>query len=95
MFTTKVDAMPPDELLEAVRRRPFQPFRMCLTDGQAYEVYHPENCMPGRRVAIVGLTPEPSQVLHERHVLVDLLHVVRLEPIDASKVPGDGQGKGT
>ena len=46
----------------------------------------------GRRSAIVGLTHDPAQTLYDSTVLVDLLHIVRLEPLEAAGVPGDGQG---
>ena len=34
--------MRPDDLLEYVRKQPFQPFRMHLTDGNSYDIRHPE-----------------------------------------------------
>ena len=74
--------MPPEDLLEAVRRRPFVPFRLCLTDGQSYEIRHPELVLPGRRTTTVGLPSDADVPLYEHTVVVDLIHIVRLEPID-------------
>jgi len=75
--------MAPQDILEAVRRRPFAPFRITLTEGSSYEVRHPELCMVGRRSAIVGI-PKPGgrDELFDRSVTIDLLHVVKLEPVD-------------
>ena len=56
--------MAPEELASAVRRRPFVPFRLTLTEGSVYEVRHPELCMPGRRSAVLGLTaPDASDTV--------------------------------
>jgi hypothetical protein len=75
--------MAPEELASAVRRRPFVPFRLTLTEGSTYEIRHPELCMPGRRSALIGLNPSnETDLLFDRSVTVDLLHVVKLEPLD-------------
>lgn len=76
--------MPPEELLALVRRRPFVPFRIHLTDGTVYEVRHPELVMPGRRAAIIGFPADPDEPLYQRHETVALIHIVRLEPLEAS-----------
>ena len=76
--------MAPEELRDVLRRQPFQPFRLVMTDGQAYEVRHPDLMMVGRRSAIVGLTGQPGRTFYERTVQVDLLHVIRLEPLEAA-----------
>lgn len=78
--------MAPQELLDAVRRRPFVPFRLYLTDGASYEIRHPELIMPGHRSVIVGLPSDVDVPLYERAATVDLLHVVRIEPIDGQTV---------
>ena len=83
--------MSPQELSDMVKRQPFEPFRIVMTDGQGYDIRHPELLMVGTRVAIVGLTTQPAQTLFERHVLVDLLHVIRIEPLPAAAPPtGNG-----
>jgi len=74
----------PEELRDVLRTQPFQPFRLVMTDGQAYEIRHPDLMMVGRRSAIVGLTGQPGRTLYERTVQVDLLHVIRLEPLESA-----------
>jgi hypothetical protein len=86
--------MDPKELAGAVRRRPFIPFRLTLTEGSTYDVRHPEFCMVGKRSAIVGLAAlEETDYLFERSVTLDLLHVVKLEPLEAL-VPPKSNGAG-
>ena len=77
--------MAPEELAAALRRRPFAPFRLTLTEGSTYDIRHPELCMAGRRSAVIGLAaPGDPDLLFERSVTVDLLHVVKLEPLEAA-----------
>jgi hypothetical protein len=83
--------MAPEELATAVRRRPFVPFRLTLTEGSTYEIRHPELCMAGRRSAVLGLTaPDASDLLFDRSVTIDLLHVVKLEPLEAPTAETNG-----
>jgi hypothetical protein len=35
--------MRPEELTELLRVRPFVPLRIHLTDGQSYEIHHPDH----------------------------------------------------
>jgi hypothetical protein len=44
-----------EDVREFLRRQPFRPFRMTLTDGRSYDVMHPELALLGRNVVIVGL----------------------------------------
>jgi len=83
--------MPPRELAQALSRRPFVPFRLHITDGTTYDVKHSELLMVFPRSAIVGLPSSAYPLpLLERYEVVDLLHIVRLEPLDTSKAAGDG-----
>ena len=73
--------MAPNELRDALKRQPFQPFRLVMTDGIGYEIRHPDLLWVGQRTAQVGLTGEPSQTFYERSIHVDLLHIIRMEPL--------------
>ena len=77
--------MAPQELRDALKESPFQPFRLVMTDGQGYEIRHPDLLWVGKLTAMVGLTGDPGQTFYERAVKVDLLHVIRLEPLEAKK----------
>jgi hypothetical protein len=80
--------MPPDEVLTAVRRRPFEPFRIHVTDGSVYDISHPDMILPGRRALVVGLPGDPQRPF-EHFVTIALLHVTRMEPVTA---PPSGDG---
>ena len=84
--------MPLADLLQMIRRRPFQAFRLYVTDGASYEVRHPDLIMAGSRSVLIGL-PNPGQAdpVYEHYVNVDLVHITRLEPIPLATSPANGQ----
>ena len=48
--------LPPGRcLLQALRKRPLEPFRIQVSDGSSYEVRHPELVMVGLRSAAIGV----------------------------------------
>jgi hypothetical protein len=80
--------MDPKELLSATRRRPFVPFRLTSTEGGVYDVRHPEFCMVGKRSVVLGLQPlEDDQELFDHSLTLDLLHIVKLEPLESGAPP--------
>jgi hypothetical protein len=80
--------MSPEELRDALRQHPFEPFRLVMTDGTGFEIRHPDLLWIGQRTAMVGLTGQPGQTFYERSVKVDLLHVIRIEPLEATPPTG-------
>lgn len=73
--------MNPQAIRDALHTRPFEPFRLVMTDGASYDIYHPDLLMVGQNALIVGLASDPHSDLFERTIKVALLHVVRLEPL--------------
>jgi hypothetical protein len=63
---------------------------MHLSDGAAFDVTHPELVLLGRRSLILGLAARPKDTLYERAIDVDLIHIVRMEQIEATAQRGDG-----
>jgi hypothetical protein len=75
--------MRPDDVLQLVRRRPFEPFRIHISDGTVYHIKGPEMAMVERSTVHVGVAlPEQTDILVE--VVVSLLHITRLEPMSAA-----------
>ena len=77
-----------EDLRDRLREHPFRPFRLVLTEGTVYEVRHPELFMLGKRSVVIGLTGDPAETVYDRTALVDLFHIVRLEPLEASAASG-------
>ncbi len=82
--------MPRQDIERELRRRPFRPFRMHLTDGTSSEVLHPELVLLGRRSLVLGLAASAEETFYERAVDVDLIHIVRMEDIQPRKSRRDG-----
>jgi hypothetical protein len=74
--------MAPEELRDTLRRSPFEPFQLVMTDGTGYDIRHPDLMLVGHRSAMVGWTGDPAQTFYERSVKVELLHIIRLEPLE-------------
>ena len=83
--------MPPQPLLQALLQKPFMPFRLHVTDGTVYEIRHPDLVWvaPTPGYAVIGVaSTQPATI--ERHEVVALAHVTRLEPLGTPAASGDG-----
>ncbi|MGH7173041.1 MAG: hypothetical protein ACRELF_23810 [Gemmataceae bacterium] len=74
--------MPPAELVQMLRVRPFTPFRIYLDDGTLYEVRQPEFVIVSVASAIVAFLDPDHPGLYRSWEIVDLRHIVRLERIE-------------
>jgi hypothetical protein len=73
--------MRPEDIRDFLQRKPFQPFRLTLTDGLTYEVRHPEMAMVGRSIVAIGMpAPNDPGPVFDRLVTVSLLHIMQVEP---------------
>ena len=75
--------MSPTEIQAHLRRAPFRPIRVHLTDGSSYEIRHPELALLTRRDLAIALDIGPDG-LPDRNIFCDPLHVVRIEQIDGT-----------
>lgn len=82
--------MRPEELLKLLRRRPFIPLLLHMTDGQTYEIRHPDNVIVSRSYANIGTTPDPATGVLEGVEYCSLLHIVRVEELQAAATPSNG-----
>ena len=73
--------MRPNDLLELVRRQPFAPFRLHVTDGTTYDVRHPDQIIVLRSRAV--LAAGGDDVVPDRLEHVALVHIVRIEEMPA------------
>jgi hypothetical protein len=79
--------MRPEEIRELVRRQPFVPMRLHVTDGKTYDIRHPENVLISRGRVDIGVSDDPASGVAERVDFVSLLHIVRSEDITPSQPP--------
>lgn len=86
------NVMAPADLLQALHKKPFEPFRIQVSDGTTYDVRHPELVMVGLRAVMIGIPANETQPVYEHVDTVSLGHVVKLLPI-AAGTSGNGQSK--
>ena len=84
-----------EDLREWVRRQPFEPFALYLTDGTVYQVHHREMALVTRRTITLGVLAHPDDNVPDRSTTVSLLHVVRVEPLSGGATSrGNGPNGG-
>jgi hypothetical protein len=84
--------MGPTGLLGALRRKPFEPFRIITSDGTCYDVRHPDLVVVTVTDAIVGFPDSTVSGAWSGFDIVGLDHIVRLEQLSqpAGKPKGNG-----
>lgn len=73
-----------EEFTELLRMRPFVPLRITMTDGQTYDIRHPDRVIVMRQRIDIGINPDPATGVVEGVAHCSLLHVVRVEPLATS-----------
>jgi hypothetical protein len=68
---------------ELLLQRPFRPFRLIMSSGQAYEVRYPEMALLTRTDILVGVGDADDGVAAEFKIC-SLLHVTAVEPMSPS-----------
>ena len=74
------------EMRKRILERPFQPFRVHLTDGRRFDIHDPSWNLVGEAVFLIGVAPDddPRSRLPERHERVDYQLIARVEPLTAA-----------
>ena len=80
--------MSPNELGSLLRRRPFVPFRIHVSDEASYDIRNTEMVMIGTTVLFIGLRRDVDSPYFDEPVLVALRHVTRVEPIIEAAAAG-------
>jgi len=70
--------MNPDTIREFLRRQPFEPFVIRMSNGEVHEVRHPECAIVMKTKVILGY-PEEDRAVH-----CALIHVNTIEPLQAA-----------
>ncbi len=81
--------MRPEDILEILRSRPFEPFRVYLTDGAVYEIRHPDMAIVQRsKVTVAVPGPAGPDGPAERTVNCALIHITRTELLNGDSERG-------
>ena len=65
---------------DLLSQRPFRPFRLVMSSGQAYDVRHPETALLTRTSILVGVD-EAEDGIPAEFKICSLLHVTAVEPL--------------
>ncbi len=73
----------PRDILDEVKAQPFSPFQIALSDGQVYDVVHPDQAMVTRGHVVLGIPPEATENggVFESTVKLAILHITELRPL--------------
>jgi hypothetical protein len=69
------------EIQARLRKTPFEPFRLLLSDGSFYDVPHPELALVSKNEVVIAIATRDRPV-PDRLAFCDPLHVTRLEPLE-------------
>lgn len=79
--------MRPEEMIQMLRRKPFTPIRVRMTDGRTYDIHHPDQVIVLKQALDIGVAADPATGVAERVDRCSLLHVIRVEEIGAQPMP--------
>ena len=78
----------PDEIQSRLRERPFVPLRIVTSSGQAYDVYHPDLVLVGRRHLFIGTASNENPSQFDQSSRVAILHISDLQDPPSTASPG-------
>jgi hypothetical protein len=77
------------EVRTMLRKRPFAPFRVFVSGGEVLDVRHQELFVLGRDSVFIGFPdPKDPEPEYDRFTIVDLAHIIRVEPLAAPAPKG-------
>ena len=72
-----------EDLSNLIRKAPFQPIRLHLSNGRTVDIRHPEMAIVSRSLVASGEPGEGDIADHIVHF--NLLHIVEIEPINGER----------
>jgi hypothetical protein len=82
--------MKPDDIGAHLRREPFQPVRVYISDGSKYEIRNPELMLETRTEVVIAIDPGDDGI-PECKVFCDPVHITRIEPVNGTKRKPQGK----
>jgi len=68
------------QVRELIQARPFQPFRICMSDGTHYDITNHDAAFVGKNTIEVGLNLDPDGFA-EYFARCSILHITKLEDL--------------
>jgi hypothetical protein len=83
-----------DQLRTLLKARPFVPFRLRRSDGESVEVKSPEQVLPLRQMAVIGLLdPAATDTAGDRFEILWYMHVTSVETLAPGETPFASPGE--
>jgi hypothetical protein len=76
--------MTADTFREILRRAPFEPFRVVMSSGEAYNVMHPEMVLVSAKALVLAVA-DSTHAEGERLVFCSYLHIAHIETLRAAE----------
>ena len=76
------------ELQQLLRRKPFIPIRLTMSDDRTYIIRHPDQCGVARTYMML-LIPDQGDIA-DRFEYLSLVHLVRVEDLPQATSPLEG-----
>lgn len=74
------------DIRDFLKKAPFEPFTLVMTNNERYDVLHPEMLLVTYTMLALGLNKaEDPEALPERMVWLSPEHVLKIEPLRRSK----------
>ena len=78
-----------EDLRGRLRRRPFRPFRIHLSDQSAFDIRHPDGAIVGSTAIVLPVPGDDAPAaVAEDGIAVSLTHITRVEPLKSAPAPG-------
>jgi hypothetical protein len=75
----------PEDILRFLRARPFEPFRIYMSDGTMFDIPYPGLALVDQSKVVVGVPgPRGPDGPVERTVFCALVHITRAEKVNGS-----------
>ncbi len=80
--------MRPQDIYNWLRREPFVPFRISLSNGRQFDIRNPGMVLVGRSELVVGdQDPDFPVPVYDTASFVALMHINHIEPLPATSPP--------
>ncbi|HYH65025.1 MAG TPA: hypothetical protein VD866_10055 [Urbifossiella sp.] len=85
-----------DDIRNLTRKVPFQPFRVYLSNGSTFDIFHPDMILATSGAAHISVASDngPDHV-KDQAVIVSLYHIQKIEPLPRTVVPSPPRPRGS
>ena len=70
-----------EDIQGRLREKPFRPFRIVASEGQQFDIKHPDLVFVGRHDLMIGFATPAHPTVYDRVTRVALVHIVALEDL--------------